>query len=101
MCLGNGHDGPWFGRLVHRMLSRNSDPERMSPRQLDAKWRAGQDCRKGGFATSMTGQAWHDMLTVFRALGGTADNICLCFGVCGCGFFLVVLGWSFVFFFFV
>ncbi len=25
----------------------------------------------------MAGQAWDDMLTVFRALGGTADNICL------------------------
>jgi len=50
---------------------------------------AGQDCRKGGFAAGMTGQAWHDMLTVFRALGGTADNICLRHGERGRGIFPV------------
>ena len=37
----------------------------------------------------MTGQAWHDMLTVFRALGGTADNICLRHGERGRGIFPV------------
>jgi len=35
----------------------------------------------------MTGQAWDDMLTVFRALGGTADNICLRQGERGRGIF--------------
>jgi hypothetical protein len=45
------------------------------------------DCRKGGFAAGMTGQAWHDMLTVFRALGGTADNIYVRDGERGRGIF--------------
>jgi len=35
----------------------------------------------------MTSQAWDDMLTVFRALGGTADNICLRKGERGRGIF--------------